>query len=100
MRAKPLSKALPAAAANTDLCHNWNKAEIADIFHRGLPVADLHMKMEFTAGANRPPKVSQGRAQLKFLLTCGVAGNEIVRVERCADTWRDNACRSTAAGRA
>jgi hypothetical protein len=100
VRTKPVIRAVPKAAAKSELCHNWNRAETADIYHRALPVADLHMKVEFTEGANRPPEVSQGRVQLKFSLTCGIAESEIVRVESCADTWRDNACRSAAAGRA
>ena len=65
-----------------------------------MPVANLDLSEECTEGANRPPKVSQGRALVKFLLIGRIAESLISRQEICTVTRQGDAGRSAAAGRA
>jgi hypothetical protein len=54
----------------------------------------------FAVEAGRPPTVPYGCARLRFSLTCGIADDELVRLEDCLNSWRDHACWSAVVARA
>jgi hypothetical protein len=100
MRAKPVSDALRRAAATSDLCHNWKSAEIAAIYRIKLPMANIWLNGESTVRAVQSLTGLRGRALLRNLLICEMVQSEIVRLENCTNTWREDACRSAMVGRA
>src|SRR5713226_3763959 len=65
-----------------------------------LAAAEFLQQEGFAVRAIRPPTVPQGSARLRFSLTCGIAEDEIVRLENCMNAWRDKAHRSATVGRA
>jgi 8-amino-7-oxononanoate synthase len=65
-----------------------------------LAAAEFLQREGFAMRAIRPPTVPQGSARLRFSVTCGIAEDEIARLENVMQAWRDRACSTTAAGRA
>ncbi len=65
-----------------------------------LAAAEFLRLEGFAVRAIRPPTVPQGSSRLRFSLTCGIAEDELMRLEDCMNAWRDKACRSAAAGTA
>ena len=62
--------------------------------------AEFLQQEGFAVRAIRPPTVPKGSARLRFSLTCGIAEDEIARLENSMYAWRDRACSTAAAGRA
>jgi hypothetical protein len=100
MRAKPESDALRRAAAASNLCHNWKSGEIVALYRMNLPEANLRLNQESTVRANKSLTGLRGSAPLHFWLIRGTVESEIVRLENCTNTWREDACRSAMVGRA
>jgi hypothetical protein len=65
-----------------------------------LPETNLRLNKESTVGANQSLTEDRGSAPLHFWLISGAVESEIVRLEKCANTWRENTCRSAMVGRA
>ncbi len=65
-----------------------------------VAAAEFLQQEGFAVRAIRPPTVPQGSARLRFSLTCGIAEDEIARLENVMHAWRDRACSTAAAGRA
>jgi hypothetical protein len=103
MRTKPVSDALRRAAAASDLCHTWKSGEIAAIYaiyRIKLPMANIWLNGESTVRAVQSLTGLRGSALLRNSLICEMVQSEIVRLENCTNTWRENACRSAMVGRA
>jgi 8-amino-7-oxononanoate synthase len=65
-----------------------------------IAAAEFLQRESFAVRAIRPPTVPQGSARLRFSLTCGIAEDEIARLENGMHAWRERACSTAAAGRA
>jgi 8-amino-7-oxononanoate synthase len=65
-----------------------------------VAAAEFLQREGFAMRAIRPPTVPQGSARLRFSLTCGIAEDEIARLENGMHAWRERACSTAAAGRA
>ena len=65
-----------------------------------LAAAEFLQREGFAVRAIRPPTVPRGSARLRFSMTCRISEDEITRLENCMNTWRDQVCRSAAAGTA
>jgi hypothetical protein len=100
MQTKPVSDALRRAAATDNLCHNWKSGEIAASHRMNLPEANLRLSKESTVRANKSLAELRGSARLHFWFISGAVESEIVRLENCTNTWREDACRSAMVGRA
>jgi len=100
MRTKPVSDALRRAAASSNLCHNWKSVEIAALYCMNLLEANLRLNEESAVRANQSLTGLRGSARLHSWLISGTVDIEIVRLENCTNTWRENACRSAMVGRA
>jgi hypothetical protein len=100
MRTKPVSDALRRAAASSNLCHNWKSVEIAALYCMNLLEANLRLNEESAVRANQSLTGLRGRARLHSWLFSGTVEIEIVRLENCTNTWREDACRSAMVGRA
>jgi hypothetical protein len=100
MQAKPESDALRRAAASHNLCHNWKSGEIAALYRMNLPEANLRLNKESALRAHQSLKGLRGSAALHFWFISGAVESEIVRLENCTNTWREDACRSAMVGRA
>jgi 8-amino-7-oxononanoate synthase len=61
-----------------------------------LAAAEFLQQEGFAVRAIRPPSVPQGSARLRLSLTCGIAENELVRLENSLNAWRDQVYRSGA----
>jgi 8-amino-7-oxononanoate synthase len=55
---------------------------------KALDAAKYLQQEGFAVRAIRPPTVPEGSARLRFSLTCTIAAEEIVRLERSLDAWR------------
>jgi 8-amino-7-oxononanoate synthase len=65
-----------------------------------IAAAEFLQREGFVVRAIRPPTVPERSARLRFSLTCGIAEDEIARLENVMHAWRDRACSTAAAGRA
>jgi len=65
-----------------------------------IAAAEFLQREGFAVRAIRPPTVPEGSARLRFSLTCGIAEDEIARLENGMHAWRERACLTGAAGRA
>ena len=65
-----------------------------------LAAAEFLEREGFAARAIRPPTVARGSARLRFSLTCRITEEELIHLDHSLNRWRDQARRSTAAGRA
>jgi 8-amino-7-oxononanoate synthase len=65
-----------------------------------VAAAEFLQQEGFAVRAIRPPTVPEGSARLRFSLTCGIAEDEITRLENGMLAWRERACSAAAAGRA
>jgi len=84
----------------SNLCHNWKSGEIAAIYRMNLPVQYLRLNKESAVRAIWALTGLRGSALLRNSLICEMVQSEIVRLENCTNTWRENACRSAMVGRA
>jgi hypothetical protein len=94
------SDALRRAAATDNLCHKWKSGEIAASHRMNLPEPNLRLSKESTVRANQSFTGLRGSARLHFWHISGTVESEIVRLENCTNTWREDACRSAMVGRA
>jgi hypothetical protein len=65
-----------------------------------LPEANLGLNKESTVRANQSLTGLRGSTLLHSWLISGTVESEIVRLENCTNTWREDACRSAMVGRA
>jgi 8-amino-7-oxononanoate synthase len=65
-----------------------------------LAAAEFLQLEDFAVRAIRPPTVPEGSARLRFSMTCGIAEDEIARLENVMHAWRERPCATATAGRA
>lgn len=88
--------------------HGWNTGrsttQIVPVMlgenEQAVSAAEFLQSKGFAVRAVRPPTVPQGGARLRLSVTCGIAENEIVDLEKCMNLWHEEACRTAAVARA
>jgi 8-amino-7-oxononanoate synthase len=66
--------------------------------HAALSAAEFLQQQGFAARAIRPPTVAEGRARLRFSLTCAIDARDLERLGEALNMWRMQHCRSAAVG--
>jgi 8-amino-7-oxononanoate synthase len=67
---------------------------------QALSAAEHLQSQGFAVRAVRPPTVPPGSARLRFSLTCGTPDDELLRLENCLNSWREQLPSSAAVARA
>jgi 8-amino-7-oxononanoate synthase len=98
------SKRLAAALRSQGWDTRNSATQIIPVFvgenEQALAAAEFLQRERFAVRAIRPPTVPPGSARLRFSLTCGIAEDELMRLENCMNAWRERVCRSAAVGSA
>jgi 8-amino-7-oxononanoate synthase len=92
------SKRLAAALRSQGWDTRNSATQIIPVFvgenEQALAAAEFLQRERFAVRAIRPPTVAPGSARLRFSLTCGIAEDELMRLENCMNAWRERVCRS------
>jgi 7-keto-8-aminopelargonate synthetase-like enzyme len=61
--------------------------------------ANAALKEAVPGAVRETPRIGGTGSRLRFPLTCGIANDELVRLENCLNSRREQKCRPAAAGR-
>jgi 8-amino-7-oxononanoate synthase len=64
-----------------------------------IAAAEFLQREGFAVRGIRPPTVAEGEGRLRLSLTCAIAKEELARLEKCLNVWRETRCGVAAAGR-
>src|SRR5262249_39894338 len=99
-KARRLTNSLRANGWDTGQSETQIVPLIIGANEQALSAAGYLQSQGFAARAVRPPTVPPGSARLRFSLTSGISDDELLRLEKTLNRWREDALRPAVVARA